>query len=204
MNLKSKALLIIGLGAAISLPSRAAERFHKLPGDQPGHPSELLICIVEYAGSSNGALTVDVKNPTDRPLEFSARGLYFVPQGDANTAPQRLGAVGPFRQQTANGAVRQERLVIAPGRTERLVLDVYCFDSHRSSPGSETGFRVAKDRVPERLTRAIDADAMRSAAPLGGVSSSRAKAAVQSEVWRHRDEKWIPLEGEGRQEAEKR
>jgi len=194
MHLKSKALLVLGLAAAVSRPARAADRFHNLPGPQPGHPSELLIRIVEYAGSSNGVITVDVKNPTDRPLEFSARGLYFVPQGDANTAPQRLGAVGPFQQQTANGAVRHERLVIAPGHTERLVLDVYCFDSHRASPGSGTAFRVAKDRVPEGLTRAIDVDARRSAAP----------AAVQSEVWRHRDEKWIPLDGEGRQEADKR
>jgi len=30
-----------------------------------------------------------------------------------------------------------------------------------------------------------------------------AKSAIQSEVWRSRDAKWVPLEGEGMQEATK-
>ena len=59
--------------------------------------------IVQYEGSTNGAITVEVKNPTGQPQEFSAKGIYFVPTGNPNEAPQRLGAVGPFQLQTANG-----------------------------------------------------------------------------------------------------
>jgi len=196
-------LCAAGLGSVASLPAAAAERFHSLPADKPGQSSELLIRVVDYAGTSNGAITVDVKNPTDKPQEFTAKGLYFVPQGNADEAPQRVGAVGPFQQRGNGGFTRHDRITVAPGATERLVLDVYCIDSHRSSPGSGTAFRVARDRVPEKLTRAIDADAAKSAAPLGGMSSPEAKGAIQSQVWKHRDASWIKLDGEGRQEAVK-
>ena len=162
--------------------------------------------IVQYRGSTNGAITVEVKNPTGTPQEFSAKGIYFVPTGNANEAPQRLGAVGPFQLQSANGPSRRmDRRTIAAGATERLTLDVYCIDSHRASPSSSTSFRVAKDRVPASLVHAIDADAEKSAARHGGVSApaSAAKSAVQSEVWKNRDKKWIELDGEGKQEAAK-
>ena len=87
-------------------PASAAPSFHKLPGEQ-GKTSPLLMRIVQYQGSTNGAITVEVKNPTDTPQEFSAKGIYFVPTGNANEAPQRLGAVGPFQLQSANGASRR-------------------------------------------------------------------------------------------------
>jgi hypothetical protein len=198
------ALCLTGLGLVTSQPARGADHFDRLPADNLGKPSELLIRIVEYAGSSNGAITVDVKNPTDRPQEFRARGLYFVPLTNANEAPQRLGAVGPFQIQRAGGSERREQITIEPGKTERLVLDVYCIDSHRSSPGSSTGFRVARDRVPAKLTREIYEDAAASAAPLGGLAAPAAKGAVQSQVWKNRDKSWIPLDGEGKQEAAKK
>jgi hypothetical protein len=197
------ALCLAGLGLFTSQPSEAADRFDKLPAGETGKSSDLLIRIVEYAGSTNGAITVDVKNPTDKPQEFSAMGLYFVPQGNANEAPQRLGAVGPFRLQAAGGVERRERLTIGPRETARLILDVYCIDSHRSSPGAATAFRVARDRVPARLTRAINDDALESAAPLGGLAAPAAKSAVQSQVWKNRNKSWIPLDGEGKQEAAK-
>jgi hypothetical protein len=181
----------------------AASPFEKLPGEQ-GKTSPLLMRIVQYAGSTNGAITVEVKNPTGAPQEFSAKGIYFVPTGSPNEAPQRLGAVGPFQLQSRNGASqRMERTTIAAGAIERLTLDVYCIDSHRASPNSSTSFRVAKDRVPAPLMKAIDADAAKSAEAYGGVSSGKAKGAVQSEVWKNRDKKWIELDGEGAQEAAK-
>ena len=58
--------------------------------------------------------------------------------------------------------------------------------------------------MPESLTRAISADAEKAAAAYGGVSAAPAKSAVQSEVWKNRDKKWIELDGEGRQEIGKR
>ena len=197
------AVSLAAFGLLASFPAAAADGFDRLPPNPAGKSNGLLIRIVEYAGSTNGAITVDVKNPTDKPQEFSAKGVYFVPQGNANEAPQRLGAVGPFQVHNAAGPARRDQMTIAAGATERLTLDVYCIDSHRSSPSSSTGFRVAKDRVPPALTKAIDADASRSAAAAGGFSAPAAKSAVQSEVWKNRDKKWIELDGEGKQEASK-
>src|SRR4051794_23895278 len=104
------------LGLLLSGSARA-EPFHKLPADMIGKPSDLLVRIVSYAGSSNGVITIDVKNPSGQAQEFTAKGIYFVPRGDADQAPQRLGAVGPFKVLSANGA-RRERLTIAAGATE--------------------------------------------------------------------------------------
>jgi hypothetical protein len=193
---------LFGLFAARS--AAAGDAFHKLPVEKGASPSDLRIRIVDYRGNTNGAITVDVQNPTDKPQEFSARGLYFVPEGNADQAPQRLGAVGPFVLEGATGSERLERLTVPARATERVTLDVYCIDSHRSSPSSSTAFRVAKDRVPPALTRAINNDAAASASGLGGVSAPAAKSAVQSEVWKNRDKKWIELDGEGKQEAAKR
>ncbi len=86
-------VFVVGLGLAASLQARAADGFGKLPIAKGGKASELLLRIVNYKGATNGAITVDVKNPTSEPQEFSAKGLYFVPQSNANEAPQRLGAV---------------------------------------------------------------------------------------------------------------
>jgi len=181
----------------------AASGFEKLPGEQ-GKTSPLLMRIVQYEGSTNGAITVEVKNPTSQPQEFNAKGVYFVPTGNANEAPQRLGAVGPFQLQTSNGnSQRMTHTTIAAGSTARMTLDVYCIDSHRASPSSSTSFRVAKERAPKPLIESIEADAARSTADMGGVSAPAAKSAVQSEVWKNRDKKWIKLDGEGAQEAHK-
>jgi hypothetical protein len=201
------AFCFAAFGLVILRPGRAAAAgdFDKLPGEQ-GKTSPLLLRIVKYDGSTNGAITVDVKNPTAKPQEFSAKGIYFVPTGNPNEAPQRLGAVGPFQLQSSQGQSAPQRLehtTIAPGATARMTLDVYCVDSHRASPSSSTSFRVAKERVPSPLIQAIDADAEKSTAALGGVSAPAAKGTVQSEVWKNRNKKWIKLEGEGAQEASK-
>ncbi len=62
---------------------------------------------------------------------------------------------------------------------------------------------MAKDRLPVTLTKAIDIAATQSAQPYGGVSAPAARAAVQGEVWKSRDAKWIKLDGESKQEAGK-
>jgi hypothetical protein len=209
MNLVNRCLALVSFALITLFASRWAAAapggFDALPSPQGAPASPLLIRIVDYAGYTNGAITVDVKNPTDRPQEFSAKGVYFVPQGNADQAPQRLGAVGPFVVAGAGGGARREQLTIAAGATQRLTLDVYCIDSHRSSPSPSTAFRVAKDRVPAPLVRAIDEDANKAAASVGAesVSAPAAKAAVQSEIWKNRDKKWIKLDGEGKQEAGK-
>ena len=72
-------------------PASAAPPFEKLPGEQ-GKTSPLLMRVVQYKGSTNGAITVEVKNPTDTAQEFSAKGIYFVPQG---TPTRRRSAWAP-------------------------------------------------------------------------------------------------------------
>jgi hypothetical protein len=179
--------------------------FAPIPADQTGgKPTGLQLRIVRYDGGTNGVIMVEVKNPGQEPVEFSAKGLYFVPQGDADQAPQRLGAVGPFSLQTEQGWQHRDTTTIAPGAVARMKLDVYCIDSHRGSPSSSTSFRLAKDRVPKKVVEAIDNDAVQATKGMGGLSSPRAKSAVQSEVWKNRDKKWIELDGEGKQEAAKK
>lgn len=180
-------------------------KFSPIPPEQTGGKSSgLELRIVRYDGSVNGVLEAEVKNPQQQPVEFSAKGLYFVPQGDADQAPQRLGAVGPFTLHTEQGWQRRDSTTLAPGEVIRIKLDVYCIDSHRGSPSSSTDFRLAKDRVPKKVSDAIGHDAARAAAGLGGVSSPRAKSAVQSQVWQVRDGDWVKLDGEGKQEAGKK
>jgi hypothetical protein len=190
--------------AVFAAPARADHGFTAAPpAEAGGKPSGVALRIVNYDGATNGVLEVEVKNTRAEPAQFSARGLYFVPDGNANEAPQRLGAVGPFSVKTQRGWERREALTLPPGATAELKLDVYCIDSHRGSPSSSTGFHVAKDRVPKRLSDDIASDAASAAAPMGGVSAPEAKSAVQSQVWKNRDKRWLKLEGEGAQEAAK-
>ena len=174
--------------------------FVPVPAEKPGGtPTGLEAQIVGYDGSTNGEMTVDVRNPTASPLEFAAAGLYFVPTGDPETSPQRLGAVGPYQVNKQ----QQEKMKIPPGATVRAHLDVYCIDSHRSSPTSKTPYHLAKDRVPPTITQAIDVEAREVTKRTGGISAPASKGAVQGTVWKHRDRKWVPLDGESKQELSK-
>jgi hypothetical protein len=190
--------------AVFAAPAHAEKAFAPIPPEQTGGtPSGVSLRIVKYDGSTNGALEVEVKNTRPEATPFVAKGLYFVPDGNANEAPQRLGAVGPFSVKSAKGWERRESLTLAPGAAAELRLDVYCIDSHRGSPSSSTGFRMAKERVPKKLSDDIARDAEKAAQGMGGVAAPEAKGAVQSQVWRNRDKKWLKLEGEGAQEAGK-
>src|SRR5439155_446066 len=118
---------------------------------------------------------------------------YFVPQMNPDVAPQRLGAVG------------SQVLNLRAGETEKLTLPVYCIDSHRGAPSDATPFRVAGDRIPVELSSTIKSEATKASAGYGGLDSAApaAKSAVQGQVWKYRDQKWIKLQGEGPQEATK-
>jgi hypothetical protein len=196
--MKPLARLVAAAAAFVSLPALAESPFSSIPD------SGLQMRMVRYDGHTNGQIEVEVRNPTDRALEFVARGLYFVPNGSADSAPQRVGAVGPFQAQLDKGWEQLDHLSVAPHATVRLKIDVYCIDSHRASPSPATGFHVARDRVPKPMADAIAKDASDASAPQGGIAAPAAKSAVQGQVWKNRDKKWIPLEGEGTQEAGKR
>jgi hypothetical protein len=196
--------VVLGTLLAVSPALADHHKFAPIPPDQTGgKASGMELRIVKYDGATNGVLEVEVKNTRPQMAQFSARGLYFVPESNANQAPQRLGAVGPFSLETEQGWQRRDTTTIPSGGVARLKLDVYCIDSHRSSPGPATGFRVAKERMPKHVSDQILEGAAAAAAPLGGVSSPRAKGVVQSQVWKHRDDNWIELDGEGKQEAGK-
>jgi hypothetical protein len=141
-------------------------------------------------------MMVDVRNPTAAPIEFAAAGLYFVPVGNPDQAPQRLGAVGPYQVNKKT----QERLAIPAGATVRAHVDVYCIDSQRPSPSSSTPFRISRDRLPARITQSIDVEARKATESMGGLAAPASKSTIQGTVWKTRDAKWIKLDGEGKQE----
>lgn len=167
--------------------------------------SKLQIRAVEYDGSTNGVLTVQVKNTQKTAQKFIATGLYFVPEGDADTAPQRLGAVGPM--QIATGKKEVNELEVAPGATVEVQLDVFCIDSHRPSPSPQNKFNIGASKLPRELAATIEkrAEAMVIESAAEGYAAPRpaARAKIQNEVWKSRDSKWIKLDGEGAQEAAK-
>jgi hypothetical protein len=208
-------LLIGGTALADRLPQRERRVPHKhvepaaVRHDTKFHAvpdAKLELRAIQYDGSTNGRLHVQVRNPGKAAQKFSAKGLYFVPEGDPDSAPQRLGAVGPM--QIANDAKELGELEIAPGATVEVVLDVFCIDSHRSSPSPANKFNVGVKRMPRELVQTIEkrADAAVEAARADGNAAPRpaAKSSIQGEVWRSRDAKWIELDGEGKQEVGKK
>lgn len=181
-------------------PVRHDTKFHAVPD------AKLELRAVQYDGSTNGRLHVQIRNPAKTAHKFSAQGLYFVPEGDPDSAPQRLGAVGPM--QIASGGKEVSELEIAPGATVDVVLDVFCIDSHRASPSPQNKFNVGVKRMPKELVQTIEkrADTAVDAARASGAAAPRpaAKSSIQGEVWRSRDSKWIELDGEGKQEVGKK
>lgn len=166
--------------------------------------SKLEIRAIAYDGSVNGSLTVQIKNSTKLAQKFSAAGLYFVPEGNVDQAPQRLGAVGPMRFEASK---ETSELQVAAGATVEVQLDVFCIDSHRSAPTTANVFNVGATKMPKELTRTIEtgADLAVASKRKAGDKAPRpaAKGEIQSEVWKSRDAKWIKLDGEGAQEATK-
>jgi hypothetical protein len=183
-------------------PVRHDTAFRAVPG------TKLQIRAVQYDGSTNGSLVVQVKNPGKITQKFSATGLYFVPEGDPNTAPQRLGAVGPMQLASAAQGKEIGELEIAAGATVEVVLDVFCIDSHRSSPSPQNRFSIGASRLPKQLAATIErqAESAVDEERAEGAPAPRpaAKGKIQSEVWKSRDAKWVELDGEGKQEATKK
>lgn len=190
-------LLVLFAGTAMADGVRHNTKFKRLPG------SKLEIRAVEYDGNTNGVLKVQLKNTAKDKMTFSASGLYFVPEGDADKAPQRLGAVGPIQL----GAKEVTQVEVAAGETVEVALDVFCIDSHRSSPSPKNVFNVGASRMPKELAATIEksADRVVRAEAAKGTPAPRkaAKSSIQSEVWKSRDSKWLELDGEGKQEATK-
>lgn len=182
-------------------PVRHDTKFSRVPD------SKLQIRAIEYDGSTNGVLKVQLKNSEKTSQKFAATGLYFVPEGDPDKAPQRLGAVGPMQLASGASAKELQSIDVPAGETIEVALDVFCIDSHRSSPSPRNVFNVGNKRMPKELASKIESSANQavSAERAKGSHAPRpaAKSAIQSEVWKSRDARWIELDGEGSQEATK-
>lgn len=158
---------------------------------------KMKIRFIKYTGGSSGRMIVEVRNDAKRTQKFSAKGLYFVPSGDPDKAPQRLGAAGPFEANEGQQWKRKESVTLKPGATMQLKLQVFCLDSHRSSPGASQKFSVARKRLPRKLSGKISRGAkgiLRHKAPRAATSE------IQSHVWKTRNKKWIKLQGERKHE----
>ncbi len=198
---RNLAFLVVSLMLAVASAQPHDTKFKPVPG------SSLELRTVAYDGAVNGTLKVQVKNPQKTAQKFTATGLYFVPQGDPDTAPQRLGAVGPM--QLATDRKKEQAAIDVPaGATVDVALEVFCIDSHRGSPSSKNVFDVGGTRMPKELSQQIEsgADEAVASARRTGEAAPRpaAKSAIQSKVWESRDASWVELDGEGKQEVAKK
>ena len=185
-------VLALTLLASVAL---AGPPTQPLPTEK-GHHKDLQIRFVKYTGGASGRMVVEVHNRGASPAVFDPKGLYFVPQGDPESAPQRLGAAGPF--EGPSGQAR-ETLRIPAGKRVTLQLQVFCLDSHRSSPRASQKFHISKKLLPKTLRKSIQFEAD---AEIRGAKGDlkRAVPKIQGKVWKTRNKKWIKLEGERRNE----
>ncbi len=192
-------LVVAFLFALAGTAPALADDFVAMP-EAKASAENLKIRVVKYDGDTNGEMVVEVKNTGRTTATFNSDGLFFVPKGDPEKAPQRLGAAGPFTELAGKRSiVRQGKMVVAAGATKRVRLEVFCIDSHRSSPSSSTKFSVAKGKLPKSLRRDLkkgnDAIYRKNKGSL-----KRSKGEVQSNIWTTRDKDWVKLEGERVQE----
>jgi hypothetical protein len=193
--MRQLSMLLASLGLlALASPALADKSFAPLPAGD-GAKTTLQIRQLDFSGGASGHIVVEVRNPARQVQKFQARGLYFVPDGNAQSAPQRVGAVGPFEVREGQGWQRKEELMVQPGETVRLKLHTFCLDSHRGSPGKGQGYKIARERLPKELMKQNEAAASRALKSKGGKIDA-AQSEIQSDVWKNRNKKWIMLEGE--------
>jgi hypothetical protein len=179
--------------------SAHAEALKRVPA-LDGKAQPLTMRVVAYDGSTNGRMIVEVVNTGKQTETFIADGIYFVPGGNPEVAPQRLGAAGPIIV-VENGVEKTylDGIQIPPGSRQTVRLEVFCIDSHRSSPSSDTKFGFAAERLPRELRQKITHGAKQLIRENKG-DVAKAKPAIQSHMWETRDADWIKLEGERKQE----
>ena len=187
------ALLVSGLAHA------SGPEFQRIPAlglDDGG----LNLRIVRYTGGTNGGMEVEVRNPGRVAKKFNPKGIFFIPDMPADDAPQRLGAAGPMEVQLDDDWKALDDATIRPGETRRFRLQVFCIDSHRSSPSPSTPFRLAKKRLPKELRAEIEQGTRKIMRSQKAKTAKKSSSDVQGHVWKTRNKKWIKLEGERKNE----
>lgn len=192
-------LVVLGLAvsAALASPALADDRFHPLP-PAPGQDGKFELRVVHYDDGVHGEMTVEVRNLEARPANFSARGLYFIPDDPPDTAPQRLAVVGGIR--TGSEDAPRDLVSLAAGQTAKIRFDVYCIDEDRHAPGTSTPFTIAPDRIPARLQGGIE---VATASVVKGIklkADEDQQRRIQPLVWQARKQFRAKLKGDGRQE----
>ncbi|MDD9967217.1 MAG: hypothetical protein OXR73_13370 [Myxococcales bacterium] len=198
--------IIWGLSALTLLTSTAhsdGNAYHRVPETES---DALEMRTIEYQGGTNGRMIIEVHNRGETAQDFRAEGLFFVPAGNPEKSPQRLGAAGPFELMDGKQATGKpiHQVSVPAAQSLRLALHVFCIDSHRASPNSLTSFSAAKKRLPGKLRGKIDKETKAIMRRNGNRMSRRAKSDIQSHVWRTRNADWVKLEGERAQEKEPR
>ncbi len=198
-----RTLLIVLLTAIFPASSAlsASPDFVPIPGaTAKAKASKLKLRVVGYTGSTNGEMIVEVLNDSRSAEDFNPAGLYFVPKGDPEVAPQRLGATGPFEIADGEGWKDAKGLKLGAGKSQKVKLQVFCIDSHRPSPSTATPFGLAGDRMPQELRAEVETgtQAILKANKVG--NAKHVKGEVQSHMWKTRDKKWIKLHGERKKE----
>ncbi len=87
-------LVVAFLFAFVGTTPAIADDFVAMP-EAKASAENLKIRVVKYDGNTNGEMVVEVKNTGRTTATFNSDGLFFVPKGDPEKAPQRLGAAGP-------------------------------------------------------------------------------------------------------------
>jgi hypothetical protein len=197
MLLRRITVVLLALGLILVPLAASAKSFAPVPRLDSGDRSFLQVKVVKYTGGTNGKMIVEVRNIGPLPEKFAARGIYFVPSDvpidDPERPPQRVVAAGPFENVNAKRTVNQ--VSVAPGKTVKLKLQVFCLDSHRPSPKHNQSFKVAGKRLPADLRAKIDQGTKGILKRTKG-DLNAAKMAIQSYVWKVRAAKWMQLEGE--------
>lgn len=192
------ALVTAGMLGGLAASAAADDRFHPMP-PAPGQDGKFELRVVQYDDGVHGEMTVEVHNLGAQSANFSARGLYFTPDGDPNVAPQRLAVVGGIR--TGSEDAPRDLVQVAAGATARIRFDVYCIDEDRHAPESTTPYTMASTRLPDKLSAAIVADTADVVKTIKLKADDDQQRRIQPLVWQARREvRGFRLKGDGAQE----
>lgn len=179
--------------------AQARSSYKRMPA-LGGKGKTLRIKIIGYKG---GKMHVQVRNVGRATATFKADGLYFVPAGKPERAPQRMGAAGPMEVSEVGGWKRKMAHRIGAKNTATFRLDVFCLDSHRASPSDGQAFSVARKRLPKRLRRKIVEGSNRIYRKAKRYKRP-SRGAIQGYIWKTRNKRWIKLQGERKGEKTRR
>jgi len=194
------ALAVAGLVGGLAASASADDRYRPIPSG-PGQTGQLELRVMQYDKGVYGEMTVEIHNRGAQPASFSASGLYFTPDDDPDSAPQRLAIVGGVR--TGSEEAPRAGVALAGDATLRIRFDVYCIDEDRDAPESDTPFTLARSRMPPRLIAALEASTRDVVKTIKLKPDDDQRRQLQPLVWQARRSAPAKLVGDGAQERGK-